>query len=149
MLLIWTTPRPAWIRGPTFFRSLRHPYEAGNLGIMAMFEQKAEKYRKLAEKYGLGFETLQTHIPMIVVMNPRHPLAKKEAIRPEDMAKYDFIADSNVDNDDTKTVFQINSEQNVLHVSSLACTVMALKKSNFLKQRGRFSCSAFFHSGFL
>ena len=103
-----------------------------NLGIMAMFEQKAEKYRKLAEKYGLGFETLQTHIPMIVVMNPRHPLAKKEAIRLEDMAKYDFIVDSNVDNDDTKTVLQINSEQNVLHVSSLACTVMALKKSNYI-----------------
>ena len=48
------------------------------------------------------------------------------------MAKYDFIVDSNVDNDDTKTVLQINSEQNVLHVSSLACTVMALKKSNYI-----------------
>lgn len=106
--------------------------EDRNLGIMSMFEQKSEKYRKLAEKYGFEFETLQTHIPMIIVMNKRHPLAKKDSIGLKDMANYNFVVDSNVDNDDAKTVLQIKPEQNVLHVSSLACTVMALKRSNYI-----------------
>ncbi len=103
-----------------------------NLGIMAMFEQKAEKYRELAEKYGLHFETLQTHIPMIVIMNKRHPLTRKEVIRLADLSRYNFVIDSNVDHDDAKTVLQIRPEQNVLHVSSLSCTEMALKKSNYI-----------------
>jgi len=106
--------------------------EDRNLGIMSMLEQKSEKYSKLAEKYGFDFETLQTHIPMIVVMNKQHPLAKKEAVRLEDMAKYNFVVDSNVDHDDAKTILQIRPEQSVLHVSSLACTEMALKKSNYI-----------------
>lgn len=100
------------------------------LGIMAMFEQKSEKYQKLAEKYGFTFETLQTHIPMIVVMGQRHPLNRKETILLKDLANYPFVVDSNVDHDDAKTVFQVKADQNVLHVSSLACTEMALKKSN-------------------
>lgn len=101
-----------------------------SLGIMAMFEQKSEKYRKLAEKYEFTFETLQTHIPMIVVMNQRHPLTRKEQIFLKDLSNYPFVVDSNVDHDDAKTIFGIKPEQNVLHVSSLACTEMALKKSN-------------------
>lgn len=106
--------------------------EDRNLGIMAMYEQKAEKYRKLAEKYGFSFETLQTHIPMIAVFNRQHPLARKESVRLDEMRKYTFVIDSNVDHDDTKTVLQMKSDQNVLHVSSLACTEMALKKSNYI-----------------
>ena len=101
-----------------------------NLGIMSMYEQKAEKYRKLAEKYGFTFETLQTHIPMIAVMNKNHPLARKESVQLGDLEKYTYVIDSNVDHDDTKTLLQMKSDQNVLHISSLACTEMALKKSS-------------------
>lgn len=102
------------------------------IGIMSMFEQKSEKYSKLAERYGLEFQNLQTHIPMIVVMNKQHPLVRKETIVLADLSKYNFVVDSNVDPDDAKTILQIKPEQYILQASSLACTIMAVKKSNYI-----------------
>lgn len=106
--------------------------EECNLGIMSMFEQKSEKYKTLAEKYDFHFETLQTHIPMVAVMNQRHPLVRKERVCMEDLSKYNFIVDANVDHDDAKTIYQIRADQKVLHLSSLSCTEIALKKSNYI-----------------
>ena len=106
--------------------------EERRLGIMSMYEQKADKYRALTRKYNICFETLQTHIPMVVVMNMHHPLVKREHIYLKDLNDFDVVVDANVDYDDAKEIMKLSSKRNILHVSSLTCTVMALQECSAL-----------------
>lgn len=102
------------------------------MGLMVMFEQKAIKYGELADKYNLTLQALKTGIPMIAVMNPRHPLAKKEWVSVEDIGAYPFAVDANVDYDDTLGVLNIPTSHNVLYVTGLSSIEVALKKNNYI-----------------
>lgn len=115
-------------------REIIHLVRSGNcqLGIMAMFERQSLKYQRISEKNGLHFSPIKLNIPMIAVMNSRHPLAQCEGVCVEDFSRYPIAVDGNVDHDDTLGVLNIPPTHQVLYVTGLSCMLVALKENNYM-----------------
>lgn len=102
------------------------------LGIMAMFAQREEKYRELSHKYNLEFRPLKTNIPIVALMRKSHPMARKEGILAEDFKNYTYVVDAQVDYEDTLSILGLQENENVFSVTGLTFFFDALSKTNYM-----------------
>ncbi len=104
----------------------------GRIGVIAILKQKMDKYREIAESYGLDLEILQDNIPLVLMMSPEHELAARESVSMSEISLYPFVADLDVDYDDTLGVYDITDMRKVLYVTDRSSTYEAVRHEQYL-----------------
>ncbi len=104
----------------------------GRVGVIAILKQKLDKYREIAESYGLDLEILRDNIPLVLMMSPEHELAARDGVNMSEISQYPFVADLDVDYDDTLGVYDITDMRRVLYVTDRASTYEAVRHEHYL-----------------
>lgn len=100
-------------------------------GYFVMSMHSYEKYKKLAEPYNLNLQPIRTNLIFHVVMHKHHPLAEKAFLSVRDLTPYPFVADVDVDFEDTLKWLKLNEHHRILSVSSRGTVADALRLGRY------------------
>lgn len=104
----------------------------GRIGIIAILSQRLEKYQKIALNYDLTLTIIRNNIPLAVIMNKQHQLCSSSSVNISDISRYPFVADLDVDYDDTLEIFDITDLRKVLYVTDRASMYEAVYRENYI-----------------